>query len=659
MPKGPFKKILSQILIFSLLLLYGYGCMPPRPVCVKNGRNYCKLDDKVFTYQCYDHYERALSCMEGECYDNALADLGEAIRQRFEDKRMAKTYGMRLSDYFPHREKGLIHYLQKDYDAAKQELELSLQHYPSEKAYQYLDKVRREIMLREAVAVSIPRIMITGPSAKDGIWTNDDPVRVSGMATDTQYVSAIRLAGRSVFIDHSDQRVPFEGALTLAQGTHEVDIMARNLMGGEGTRKLTIHVDRSGPVIIIEKFEPGVRVQGYLYDDTGDISLNMDGERKDVPKGKEVPFSLTLTLGQRSITLRATDKLENGTEARITPEMMARIRHPLLLAQTQPKILTDGGKMTLAFLNQGDMRPDIRLNQFPDQPTTKEILPVKGQVIGKTNIQEVRINGTPVHRRPGRVISFNHPVRLKLGENRIVVRARDASGKESVKEMTITRRIHELLKAKYRCLFEAHDFDITVFDDARETTEGKVFQHLFLGRLTAKDRFQIRMRKALHEQHLDGIKMASFPADKSLRPVAFKLLGRVYQTNNGIEVIAELIDVETSEKLAIAGEPTVDVYSESDSRSALEGVAERLSEKFHRAFPLIKGKIIQKKGETFFCADMEEGEIRMIWPLVVGTETKFIGNASIDEKRKDRIYCIRLLNNNGNAPVMGDWVMTQ
>ena len=72
---------------------------------MKNGVTYCKADGN-FTHEWYDYYERGLSCMEGECYEYALADFDTAIGKRPDDKRMARTFGMHLKDYFLIGKKG-------------------------------------------------------------------------------------------------------------------------------------------------------------------------------------------------------------------------------------------------------------------------------------------------------------------------------------------------------------------------------------------------------------------------------------------------------------------------------------------------------------------------------------------------------------------------
>ncbi len=327
------------ILIF--LLLYSCALQPP-PVCKKNGISYC-LADGSFTGQWYDYYERALSCMEGECYQSALSELNIALKQRTEDKRMARTFGMHFTDYFPHREKGLIHYLEGDYNTAKSELELSVKQYPSAKALFYLDKVRKAIMEQEKQIVSAPSLVVEFPSGKpdtlNQLWTRDDPVAVSGTAEDRQFVSEIFLNNKPVYIEASDQHVEFTKYLTLDQGRHEIDVRARNLLGGKTEHRAIINVDRSGPVIILKKIDPGVAVQGWLSDESGEIFLFINGTKVEIPKGKNVQFNAPVKPGMETVTLLAEDRLGNRTQA-----VIQNLQDVNLLALNSLNTATDAGE---------------------------------------------------------------------------------------------------------------------------------------------------------------------------------------------------------------------------------------------------------------------------------------------------------------------------
>ncbi len=663
---------MMQYLLILLALMFSLlnGCaLQPGPVCVKNGKIYGTTSG-IFRSQWDDYYERALSYMEGECYPAALCDLNEALKQRFRDQWMARTYGIHFIDYFPHREKGLIHYLTGDYDAAKLELEISLQHELSAKAFFYLDKVRKRIMEQEKHVVSVPRLIVKLPSGRsegsDEVWTRDDPVIISGIAKDEQHISEIVLAGRPVFIEVSAKRVEFREDLKLTQGRHEIDITARNLLGGTAKSKIIIHVDRTGPLIMLEKFDPDVGIDGYIYDESGLISLVVDGEPVFVPKGKEVAFTVPIRPGIKSVTLLATDKLGNQTKARANAGMSAHSPYPLLLAQNLVDLATSAGQSPLALLGSKITRkPEITLSGWPDQETAfLERIYIDGQVRGQSNIEELIIDNMPVSQRAGRIIFFNHLITLKEGKNTIRIRARDESANTSIKEICITRRIPRVFQLEQRYSLAMYPFDNTYL-----TAEPGLFQYLFLRNLADRNRFQImvrkKLKKILHEQKLD---LGSKSLPQEVKPPLSTFLGTIYETRNGIEIVTRLIDNKTSKILAVK-----DVYNDSKDRTALTSLADKLAEKFHREFPLIDG-IITQNTEKRLITDFGEEKLRMGWPLIVyreeepgrglitgsilGSDTEIIAHACIDQLMKGK-YGATLVNDQELEVRIGDRVITQ
>jgi tetratricopeptide (TPR) repeat protein len=632
--------------------------MPPPQVFIKDGKEYCKVDGH-FTYRWYDYYERALSCADGEFYDEALSDLDKAIAQRDQDIRMAKVWGMRLRDYFPHREKGVIYYSQGRDEAAKAELERSLKDEESDKAQKWLDKVRKRLMEQEEKPRSVPRIFINDLSDTKEIWTKDSPVILSGRAEDEQYISELTIGSIPYLIETSGKQVGFEKKLNLDQGAYPIKITAGNLRGGKAEREITVYVDRSGPLIIINQFDPAVRVlKGYVYDESGDLSLSVNGEKAElsgVPNlqfGK-AGFSIPLKPDNSVINLVAADKLGNQTEVKVSPEEIPPgppLRKggenaflqisPLTAVNKFSDIMADTEPFSIAgLLISNSQSPRITLEEMPDT-VFSETVSLTGRVSGKSEIQEVLINGEPIHRAQGRILFFNHSVRLKEGENKIAVTAKEGEA-EAVQEMVIIRQLPEVFKPRYRCAFKTDTFETIAFSEMGNLSAGNAFQPIFLESLTEKKRFQIKM------------------ADTA--PSRFMLKGHVYTSRNGIEVVAEVVDTETLKILSTedARGIYIDIYTESDEISVLKSVAGDLSEKFHRAFPLVKGRIFEKQGERFFCAAMENEQIRLEWPLVVGSDTRFIADADIDEQRADGVYFITLLNDNGMLPRKGDWVVTQ
>jgi len=635
------KKIIG-LWIFMLLI----GCSHHHPICVKEGRQFC-VSDGNFTYREYDYYERALSCMEGGCYQYALNDLDKAVSKRPYDKRKAKTYGIHLKDYFPHREKGLVYFLTGNYDLAQKELELSLSHERSEKALLYLDKVRRHLLEQDAKTASVPHITIKNP-ADNELWTRDMPVMISGIAEDPQYVSEIISAGKPVLLERSgnesDQRIEFKDSLILNEGTHNITITARNLMDTTSSYPLTIHVDRTGPVIVLESIESDM-LQGYVYDESGEIFLNINGRKIDIPKGKEAAFSFSPEPDTQHITLIAGDKLGNETKADLTPRppsLKGQGEKSGICCKNSPLRFGEGqGEGFFAEL-VSDMKPsaktespEIFTDDMPDGKTVfSEILSVKGQIKSRNKLESVFINDTRISDKGGLFVSFNHPIPLNLGENHIRIRTTDSAGKESNRNFFVIREIPEPLKLRYRCMVIPQPFQMYSYDpvgsgdiDAAKSE----FQHLLSDKLMAGSRFQIS-------------------SEQSAISSVMRLLlsGVIHKTKDGIELSTRITDMQTSEVL---GNP--DAYRENGM--PVETMFSELAEKIHKVFPLVRGKITHKNGEKMFAA--ADGDIKMKWLLVIGSDTRFAGHARIDEKITGGNYRIKFINSGQSA--IGDWVITQ
>lgn len=668
MDRGKQKKIMFAV--FILLLMLSQGCAVKYcDVCEKDGQTY-GWPGGIFRNQWDDYYQCVLSYMDGACYDAALDALDQSLAQRHEDRRMARTWGMHFTDYFPHREKGIIHYMMQDYHAAKKELELSLRQEPSAKAFFYLDKVRKSIMQRDNQAVAKPRLSLAD-MAKPAheIWTSDDPVIISGTAEDTQYVSEITVGDRQVFMEGSGQLVSFREKIRLDQGKHFLDIVAKNLLGGTAKHRLILHVDRSGPVIILRKIRQDTEIQAYLYDEAGGISLLANSKAIPLPKGKKIRFTLPLNTGKAPITLLATDRLGNKTEAVLTKEMMMEIvsvnqdavmsQFPfsvLLAEHSLSKILTDAGNTAFRLAKSDRAHPEIILDGLSaSEVVFRDRIDISGQVRCEKPIESVSINHVPVPVHPGQIIFFSHSVRLKKGKNKIIIRARDENGSASVKTVTIKRKVPEAFQTRHRYCLAMYPFD----NGGSEKQQG-LFQYFLLDHLMRHERFQMMARDKLRK-----LFEASSPTTAALQHVAgtapdATLLGSIYETRNGVEIAARLIDVESGEILAIK-----DAYSESGGRESLEQMARTLSEKFHRAFPLMDAAITHVEPGRLMITPEEwmpaKGDIRMRWPLILyrgDTDAEVIGHAEIDGVSEEK-YWAKPLNRQTFEIRKGDKVITR
>jgi TolB-like protein len=616
----------SQILILflaSLILHSLCQCVAQNspPIYVKDGKTYGEVEG-TFRHRWWNYYERGLSYADGEFYQEAQADLREALRQRGADQRMARTYGMHFIDYFPHRELGIVYYHLGNFGLAKEELNLSLRQYPSAKARFYLDRVRKSLIEQKALKITPPRLTLDFKTQE--VWTRKDPVVISGLAEDEQYVAAITIRGVPLFFEASKKRIPFSEPLVLAQGPHTIEVEARNLLGKTTKRQVVIHVDRQGPLVTIDELridetavEKKIEISGFLYDEAGVSGVLINDIEIPIRPGVEVPFSKRLTVDTGELELVARDLLGNQTSAQIPLfREKSAIQNPTLLVCANSDICN---RLIVSMFGPRDTRPPLlQLRGWTDTQTVYvEKIYLEGQVRDESKIESLTINQIPILRRKGQSIFFSYLAELQKGENSIIVEARDEVGNLARKKISVFRRVPKALQLAKRLSISVIPFELK--GTVSEASVG--FQDNLIAALVDRDRFRVverdKLDMILREQQLSrsdlidrstALRLGRLVAAQSIIP------GSIIETRAGIEIVARIIDTETSEVMA-----TADVYDEAKDLPAMRSLAEGMAIKFHREFPLLGGLVIQSKGKQIF-TDLGTGKIKPQRRLIVYRE---------------------------------------
>jgi len=587
---------------------------------VRDGKVYGKVRG-AFRHRWWNYYERGLSFAEGEFFSEAVADLKETIQQRAKDQRMARTYGMHFIDYFPHRELGIVYYEMGSLELAKRELEFSLSHFPSAKAHFYLDLIRKAVIEREAMEVTPPSLTLS--LNIDELWTREDPVVISGVAEDEHYVAGITIRGVPIFLEGSRKSIPFKELLELSQGRHNIEVVAKNLLGKITERQVIVHVDREGPIITLDELHYDraatgavVRISGSIYDEAGVSDLSINRQPIPIHEGTEIPFITRLTIDTGSLQLLARDRLGNQTSALIPLAPGSSRYIPVLLACADSNI---GAYFVAGLFGPEDTYPpSIRLKGWVDTQTVfLEKVYIEGQVSDENNIESLAINEIPILRREGRHIFFSHMADLSEGENIISIEAKDEAGNTASKKITVIRRVPKALQLAERLSLTAFPFE----QKGAVSEASLAFQDNLIDALVNRDRFQVVEREKLdvilQEQKLSRTELFDRRTALRLgRLVAAQsvITGSIIETRTGIEVVARMVDTETSEILA-----TEDVYGEVKDLPALRSLAEGMAIKFHRDFPLVDGLIIERKGKDIF-TDLGQDVIKLRRRLIVYRE---------------------------------------
>src|SRR3989442_4875237 len=299
--------------VLSLWLLLGViGCAVERgKVYVKDGVRYGVTSGQIWRDRWWNYYERGVSYAAGEFWDEAMADFQAALAQYHQDERRARTYGLHVLDYFPHRELGVVYYRLARYPEAIRELETSLGTLETAKTKFYLNRARKALLEQRGGDTTPPRIRLESPA--DGVLTNRFAVTVRGRAEDDTSVAALTINGQPLFVELAAPLLPFSQEVALHEGPNTIDVVAVDLLGHVTQQRLRVYADHQGPLISLEQVElvgqppqqQYARVQGLLSDQSG--------VRRFVLAGQLIPP-------------QAATEWEFRTEVPVAPGTLASIR---------------------------------------------------------------------------------------------------------------------------------------------------------------------------------------------------------------------------------------------------------------------------------------------------------------------------------------------
>jgi TolB-like protein len=671
------KNALLRVFFLCAIIASFWQCSHSRegPTVFEDGKE--KTDSpSLFRHRWWNYYQRGLSYSDGQYYQEAIGDFEQAILQRAKDQRMARTYGMHFVDYFPRRELGVVHFRAGNPEEAERYLKHSIEDYSTAKARYYLDLVRKAIAERSGGNVTPPILTLDVEQPEQ--WTSEDLVVISGEARDDRYVAAVSVNGRPIFLEGSERRVRFEQPLALPQGKHTIEIEATNLLGVSSERRMVVHVDRDGPVITVEEVDvhesslgKEITIRGFLHDD-GEVSeFHINGQAVSIEKGQEIFFRTTVTMDASSLDLVAEDRLGNRTSGMISLASLSSCCRPVLVAGPISDVAGNLNLMQGFFGTGSDEPPLITLRGWADQQTVfLDKIYLEGQVTDENKIEALFVNEVPILRRKGHSIVFGHVIALNEGSNLITVEARDGTGQRSTRTITVTRCIPKARQLDLRLSISVFPFE---HRGAVSEASFSFFDHL-IDALVDRNRFRVvernRLDLILQEQKISASKLI---AEKDalhlgrLLTARSVMTGTIVETRSGVEIVARMIDTETSEVVS-----SQDVYMESKDPSILRTLAEGMAIKFHRDFPLLDGLVVERKGKHIF-TDLGEKDVKLGRRLIVYREKpvvhpvtgKALGadNEILDYARivqvSSRISKARLAINNPTAPEPMDGVVTE
>ncbi len=657
-----YARNISLLALAICLMTFFSGCESSRSKHTKNGKEY-GVTQGLFRARWWNYYERGSSFAEGGFWEESARDFKEAIKQRPDDQRRTRTYGMHFINYFPHRELGIVFYETGHIDEAIKELETSLATVDSAKAKFFLNKCRESRIKSTGLDKGPPKIVILDPGSD--IICNRFSITVSGEVEDDNFISSISINGSPKFIELTQKKLPFESVIDLSSGTNVVTVVAKDLVGHASSKTIRIKADWNGPQLSVNNWTDGevanqrdITLNISLFDESGLKEMITDDKRIvfNGEKTGNITYKTRLKKGKNILRLMATDMADNVTEGTLSLTYNSHMGSPhppssIIRLASRLDIASDVHLFSLKNGERGDtLSPVIKLRGLSEgleegQRVFVDSFFIEGQASDPDGIETLEINGEALMNQPRRTVFFNAIKKLKEGANTFEIVARDTSGNTSAKILKINRSIQKIYQIGSRMSAAVMPFAVK---GKLRTPLTDIIYDAFLASLVNQKRFNVVVRGAEFEAVLKELKLSQTSlVDKENAVEVGKLIasegmfmGSIMETPDSIEIFARLVNTETGNVMAVH-----DVFDQNKSLSSLKYLLKGLALKFRQSIPLIDGIVLKIKGKQIYldmgssknvipemkCIIYKNGE-PIIHPLtgkVLGADTETLGSARL------------------------------
>jgi len=578
------------VAIYFPFILSSCAFLPPPKHCVKDGKQYCVIDDGIMSANWYNYFNRGISCMEGGCFEEAIDDFYSAIKEREKDTYSPlQMYGLRYltNYYFPHREAGISFYMLGQFEAAMKELKISLSHEESAKSRYYLNLTQKKIWEKQGIKGTLPNITLN--QLKQGIiQTNLDPVTISGVADDPWLISDININDKKVFIEKAEKRIFFTHSMRLNQGKHNVNVIARSLAGKESNLHFKILVDRKGPGIVIKSIHPEKGISILLTDETDIQHFSVNDKEVDFKKSKQVELFIPYPPHLSRLIFVAKDSLNNSTFAIFSEEMLNFKSHLLANALQYSQQQYDDNPLVLSK----SKNLDIKTTGFQDFNTVYlKKINIDYAVYSKYPIQSFTLNNLYSNiGNTGRFLFSSDTIALAPGKNKIVLSATNIKNQQVNKKLIIERKIPEINLVKHRCV-------LSIISEEK-TDQSILFYNYFIPLLKKRKRFQILFQ-------------SSAPTEKT----KFLYID-IYESRFGTE-----ISMTVGNKSQTYIENKINAFSNKKGKDMFDELSKHLCNILHEKYPMVQTSISDITQNTFIAKTSKTKQLQLHWPLLIFSET--------------------------------------
>jgi hypothetical protein len=454
-------------------------------------------------------------------------------------------------------------------------------------------------------------------------------MRIKGAARDNYFVSSIIINNKPSGLELSKKDVTFEEEVSLHPGENIITLQARDLMGRASPLvTLRIATDRQGPLTFfngIREKDGTLRVSGVLYDASEVTKIRINQRDLTFRQGRLVKIDelldrVLLKPGEQA-TFVAEDRVGNRTTGSIniaaTGQQYTQ-RAPVFFAYLNPAesfsayssiqetqicsagSVSSGYRSTLPVIDFRDLRHN--------QTVFTDSLFVECMAFAPEGIQDLTLNGesffphqqdesftafiAELAQRKESPLSFSKLIKLQEGPNTITVRLIDNTGTEVKKTITIIRKIPVVRQINHRLSVVVYPFR----EQKQQIPLADYVQTFLIHAFVNQRRFYTlerqELEKIIQEQQITREAVFDQAAAVKLGRLMVAetiILGDILATDKSVEVVARMVDTETSVILA-----EKDVYWEGSVRAGFREILDGLALKFKQQFPLCEGIIIAK-----------------------------------------------------------------
>jgi hypothetical protein len=610
-----FKKIAGVALLLSsttiVMSSLFTGCATESSTArMKDGVTY-GVTQGVFRGRWWSYYERGSSYLAGQFLEEAEQDFLKALNGRSRDSWQARTYGLHFEEFFPNRELGIVYYHQGRYDEAEQQIQKSLQQIDTERGHHYLDLVKKEQIASGTVQDNTEPAIQTALEETNIIAVPELVVEVA--ANDDVGVEQVTVNGQELHQRGAAQEIALKEELFLEEGTHTIEVVAKDLAEKEVKQEVQVTVDLTGPTIgVFAPIEPTVTedgtviLEGATVDKYGVTAITVgDSLVAESPGAPKLDFvtEMPLGTGENTFILAARDIAGNETRAAIKVfqgdpnSIQAKL---WLLEQKAPEKLqlAINGALPLDLLlaaTADEAKNEIRIKSpKQDQPYRhNKTLVISGEVLSTTTVASLAINGEPFDSIVGapkesfkkRILIDQDALTDGNGTMLVKLEATDEAGETFNSTLQVNLNPVTLNRPDSRMplavlAFNGAGVDQGTSEALRSTTEGALIN---LQRFDILERQ--RLSAILTEQELSAA--LSDPNEalnlgKVTTAHAFLTATVIPREGTGIEIQCNVIDTETSSIIQRLDAYITDMNSPEDRNAAANSIAAQLMETFPR-----------------------------------------------------------------------------